>query len=413
MKILDRSKKWAALVSIVASSTSYAGSLRVCASGANAAYTSIGAAITAAAAGDEIDICPALYPEQLTITKPLTLHGIGANGIERVLLQPAAIANLGTLPSQAVISVVNTSDVLIDGLAIDASQNTVSGCGVTVAGIHFLNSSGRVSRNAIFGAQLSSPKSCTVLFPGNGFGVQVDTATGQSGRFSVSIEGNSIHDFNRNGILVNGAGITADITGNGISGVGPVNGYFQFGIFVANQAVAHITRNTITQANCGAIDPTSCINLRSEGVVLRNVGDGCVVDSNFISNVQSGIFINGGNAAQITNNIIMSVDALDGIDLQGTASGHLTNTAILGNTISHVFPIGATSSTNGTGCGINEASGSGVSHNLIADNVINDAYCGVAYVAMDNPFSGVYLNTLYATINTDLYPDAFPPAHEP
>src|SRR5262252_5465006 len=133
------------------------------------------------------------------------------------------MANLGTLPSQAVISVVNTNDVLIDGLAIDASQNTVSGCGVTVAGIHFLNSSGRVSRNAIFGAQLSSPKSCTALFPGNGFGVQVDTATGQSGRISVSIEGNSIHDFNRNGILVNGAGITADITGNSISGVGPVN----------------------------------------------------------------------------------------------------------------------------------------------------------------------------------------------
>jgi hypothetical protein len=57
----------------------------------NAGYTTIGAALAVAHAGDEIDICPALYPEQLVITKPVTLRGIGINGIQRVLLQPAAM----------------------------------------------------------------------------------------------------------------------------------------------------------------------------------------------------------------------------------------------------------------------------------------------------------------------------------
>jgi hypothetical protein len=376
-------------------------------------YTTIGAAVTAAAAGDEIDICPALYAEQLLITKPLTLHGAGANGFGRVLLRPAALTNAGTLPFQAVISVVNTKDVVIDGLAIDASQNMVSGCTVPVAGIHFQNASGTVSNNAIFGAQLFYPLSCTTLFPGNGFGVQVDTAAGQTGPFSVLISHNAIHDFNRDGIIVTGAGITAQITSNAITGLGPGSGYFQFGIFIANGAVGLIDRNTITQSNCGSIDQTSCISLRSEGIVFRAVGDGSVADSNVISNAQSGIFLNGANRAQITNNIIMNIDALDGIDIQGTAAGVFSNSVISGNTISHVFPIAMTSSVNESGCGIREASGTGVMHNLIVDNTINDAYCGVAYVSSDNPFAGFYFNTLYNTLNTDQYPNSFPPPVEP
>jgi len=390
--------------------SSYAAKLAVC---SNASYTTIAGALKVAQPGDEVDICPAVYPEQLVITQPVTLHGTGANGFQRVLIQPAAMTNAGNLPFQAVISVVNTNDVSIDGLAIDASQNTVSGCTVPLSGIHFYNSSGSVSNSTISGAQLISPKSCATLFPGNGAGIQVDTAAGQTGPFSVSISNNSIHDFNRNGVLVNGAGITAQVRGNAISGVGPSTGYFQFGVFIANGAVANITKNTISQGNCGSIDPTSCINLRSEGVVFRSVGDGSVVDSNFITNAQSGIFLNGGNKAQITNNVIMNIDALDGINIQGSASGFFTNSVIAGNTISHVFPIAMSASVNGTGCGIGEASGTGVAQNLIVDNTINDAYCGVAFVTADNLFSGTYFNTLYSSFNADLYPTAFPPAVEP
>jgi hypothetical protein len=109
----------------------------------------------------------------------------------------------------------------------------------------------------------------------------------------------------------------------------------------------------------------------------------------------------------------MNIDALDGIDIQGTASGSFSNSVISGNTISHVFPIAMTSAVNESGCGIHEATGTGVTHNLIVDNTINDAYCGVAYVSSDNPFAGSYFNTLYNTLNADQYPNAFPPPVEP
>ncbi len=197
----------------------------------NAAYSTIGAALFASASGDEIDICPGLYPEQLVITQPVTLRGLSNTGNQRVLIQPATITNVqpplyaqqNVAPFQAAISVIGTSNVTIENLAINASGNTATGCTVTVADIHFSNASGTVANNVLSGAQLSSPLSCTTLFPGTGFGVQVDTALGQTGPFSVSITGNSIHDFNRNGVLISGAGITAEVSGNTISGVGPSN----------------------------------------------------------------------------------------------------------------------------------------------------------------------------------------------
>src|ERR1700693_4400241 len=112
----------------------------------NAQYTTIGAAVAAAASGDTIAICPALYPEQLIVTKPLTLVGLnvvtsskeGKYGVNRVLIQPT-LTNLQNLPYESVITAVNTSGVTIENVAVDASQNTVSGCSPTLPAIHFFN----------------------------------------------------------------------------------------------------------------------------------------------------------------------------------------------------------------------------------------------------------------------------------
>ena len=385
----------------------------------NAQYTTIAAAVSAADSGDVIAICPALYPEQLIITKPLTLRGIEVNGIKRVLLQPSLVDLLG-LPTEAVITVMNTKGVTIQDLAIDASHNTVSGCSPGVAGVHFFNASGTVKNSAIFGGQLASPLSCTTLPFGNGFGIRVDA--NQPGPFTISVKNNSIHDYTANGVQVNGAcaacaqptAITAEIAGNTVSGVGPAGGIFQFAVFILNGAVGHITNNVLTEGLCGSVAISDCINERSEGVTLRAVGDGTVVDGNVITNAQSGIFINGANRLRVTNNQIRNIDAMSGMDIQATASGFFTNSVITGNSIFNVGPIDQNASNNFEGCGINEASGTGtVSGNEISQNTVNDAFCGVAHVTADNVEAGVYLNTLYTELNSDLFPNAYPPAVEP
>jgi nitrous oxidase accessory protein NosD len=366
----------------------------------NAQYTTITAAVKAAASGDVVEICPAFYPEQLIITKPLTLRGVltdvNSNDVNRALLRPNRMLDLQGLPVEAVITVMNAQGVTIENLAIDASRNAVTGCTPSLADIHYFNSSGRVDHNAIFGAQLANPQGCaTLAFPGNGFGVLVDS--NQPGPFNVSVDHNSIHDFTKDGIQALTAGVTVEIAGNTISGVGPAGGIFlQFGVFVVNGAVGLITGNVINEGGCGTLAALDCFNARSEGVTIRAAGEGTVVDHNVITTAQSGIFINGGNNARITNNLVSNINPGDGIDIQGTASGFFTNSLIDGNTISNITPI-----TNES-CGVFEFPGTGVAGNTISHNTVNDAYCGVAYVPTDRVETGAYFNTLYTQLRSDL-----------
>jgi hypothetical protein len=359
------------------------------------AYNTIAGAINAAQPGDTIQICPAVYAEQLLITKPLTLQGISQQGVDRVLIQPATLTDTvlpapgGDLGFMAVISVVNTSGVSLINLAIDAENNTVAGCTPGIAGIHFYNASGVVDGDAVFGTRLNSQITCTVLFPGNGAGVQADESS--TSPYQITVQNTSIHDFGRNGVLVIGAGETAYVNDNSIDGIGPSTGVNQFGIFLALGANGQITGNTITQGNCGSIPFAACLNQRSEGVVLRSAGNDVYIASNVISNVQSGIFVNGAIAPRVTSNIINNVDVLSGIQIQTSVRG-----VYWANHISHIlFPIG---------CGLSDIAGTGSSGNQFDGNWVNDAYCGIGFLAGDQVGrDNTFLNTLYATLELDDY----------
>lgn len=373
-----------------------------------ASYSTIGSAIEAASPGDTIEICPALYAEQLTISKPLTLRGITVNGVNRVLIQPAVMVPVGVggvnaQPFEAVITVANTHDVTIENLAIDASKNGVNACAPLVGGVHFYAASGKIVESAVFGAQVSGC-SVTNVLAGNGTGIQIDADPSQADDFHVSVDGNTVEGFGYNGVQVFGSGVSAQIRHNAISGRGPAGGMFQFGAFLLNGAVGVVSDNVIHEGPCGALTNKACLAVRSEGVTLRAVGDGTVVERNVITNAQNGIFINGGKNARIVNNLISNIDLLDGIDIQGTASGFFSDSEIANNTIVNVVPIA------NEDCGVFEYADTGVSGNTISNNTVNDAYCGVAHVSADQVSGGTYHNTLYDLVNVD---QPLPPPTEP
>lgn len=369
----------------------------------NPEYNTITAAINAALPGDTIQICPALYPEQLLITKPLTLEGISQQGVGRVLIQPTAFtdtvlpAPVGDLGFMAVISVVNTTGVSIVNLAIDASNNAVAGCTPGLAGIHFYNASGRVEEDAISGTRLGTQTSCSALFPGNGSGVQADQNDTNS--YQITVLNTSIHDYGRNGVLVIGAGETAYISSNSIQGIGPSTGVNQFGIFLANGAIGEVTANTITQGNCGSIASTACLNQRSEGVVLRSVGNEVTIQANVINNVQYGIFVNGATTPIVTGNIVNNVD-FNGVQIQASISGVYS-----ANRVSHVLGL----------CALADIAGSGGSDNQFSFNWVNDAVCGIGYLTGDGlGTDNFFFNALYQTLNLDDYTTTpLPPPTEP
>jgi hypothetical protein len=361
-----------------------------------ARYTSIQAAIDASLPGDVINVCPGVYNEQIVISKPVTVNGVTVNSLDVALLQPSALVPTGGGSDIAVVSVLNTDGVHLLNIGVDASKNTISDCTPTLAAVHFLNSSGEIRNDAITGAKLTSPGACTTL-SGNGYGVLLES-TG-AGSYSVLVQGNSIHDYSKEGVRAIGNGIIATVSGNVITGLGPAAGYFfQFGVFIRDGAVGLIKSNQIVEGDCGILNLTDCFNARSEGVVLRAVGDGTVVDQNVITRGQSGIFINNANKARITNNLIGEISALDGIDAQG-----MSNSLLLNNSISNATPLGNQS------CGIVEAPGMGSAggteeNNLIINTVVNDAWCGLAYVQTTTVVSGQYSNVQYTQFRSDIGP---------
>ena len=248
----------------------------------------------------------------------------------------------------AVITAMNTNDVTLRNLAVDASNNTVSGCAVTLSGIHYYNASGTIDGVATAGTRLADPSTCSKLFPGNGFGVLADQSA-SPGSYEIQVRSASIHEFTRNGILVMGAGEHATVEGNMITGIGPASGGNQFGVFLANGATGRVEGNSISQRTCGAIAPSDCVPLRSEGVVLRSVGSGVVAEANIITNVQAGVFVNGAPSPIVQWNSISNVN---GIHIQGSTGG-----TYVGNRIMHVGPISTYSSQNGEGCGLDDVPG--------------------------------------------------------
>ena len=362
----------------------------------SAQYTSIQAAIDASLPGDVINVCPGVYDEQIVISKPVTVKGVTVNSLGIALLQPTVLTSTGGGSDIAVVSVLNTDGVHLLNIGVDASKNNVSECAPTLSAVHFLNSSGEIRNDAITGAKLTSPGACTTL-SGNGYGVLLES-TG-AGSYWVLVQGNSIHDYSKEGVRAIGNGITATVTGNVITGLGPAGGYFfQFGVFIRDGAVGLIKGNQIAEGDCGTLNLNDCFNARSEGVVLRAVGDGSVVDHNVISRAQSGIFINNANKVRITNNLIGEISALDGIDAQGMSNSLLRNNSIVG-----VTPLA------NQNCGIVEFPGTGSAggteqNNLIIDTVVNDAWCGIAYVQTTTVVSSHYSNVQYTQFRSDLGP---------
>src|SRR6202162_5946177 len=95
-------------------------------------FPTIGAAVAAAPSGATILVCPGIYPEQVTITKPLTVEGIQSNNHDAAIITGTSKVNAHDFdtplpaPPQPIIAQVlvqNTSNVNLINLTADGSSN--------------------------------------------------------------------------------------------------------------------------------------------------------------------------------------------------------------------------------------------------------------------------------------------------
>src|ERR1700676_3485112 len=173
-----------------------------------ATFTSIQDAINAADPGSLIRVCPGTYREQLSINKSLSIEG--DNGA--IVLPTRMIANTAGSsgpPIAAALLVKDAANVEIEGLIVDTANNGITECSPDLIGILYQNSSGSIEHNVVRNSKLSgSLNSCQ-----SGDAIVVQSLGG--GTSKVSINDNSVHDYQKNGITGNESGTEVTITNNG------------------------------------------------------------------------------------------------------------------------------------------------------------------------------------------------------
>jgi hypothetical protein len=267
-------------------------------------FTTIQAAVNASPAGSTAFICPGTYAEQVVITKNFTLVGVSSLGTSGaaaagfnnpVITSPTngVVANATDLfdgsAIAAQIAVLTPSGagspilVNISNLAVNGSNNQISGCSPNLVGVYYQNASGTMNHLVTSFQELSA----SLFGCQSGLAIFAESGYGSGGTSVVTIENSSVHDYDKNGITVDGTGTTATITGNYVVGIGATGATAQNGIQVSDGANGSVKNNTVTDDvyTGGTYSASGILLYDSGGTNAQNL----VVSGNTVSNTQGAV----------------------------------------------------------------------------------------------------------------------------
>jgi parallel beta-helix repeat protein len=347
-------------------------------------FATIQGAVNAVPLGSTIKICPGNYPEQVVISKRLTLMGIpNADGSQDavVILPPVGGMIVNTTDQRGAVAaqilVQNTAGpVSISNLTVDGKGNKYTAD--DLRGINYQDASGVVNHVAV----RNEIPNDVPTGDQSGQGILVETTSSSSAKLTV--ENSSVHNYNKNGIVARYAGANLIATGNYVQGSGPIDVIAQNGIELAfNGATGTIKNNTV-------IDNFYTPNTSSSAdILLYDAKEyaSIVVSGNTLgnSNYAVSLFTDAvgtyGDGVSITGNKIFGTSTFDAID--ACSNGNI----ITGNTIfnSSESGIHLDASCGGTGTG-----------NTVSGNTILESAC--AGILTDPGAGTVGVNNLFYTV---------------
>ncbi|HEV3253250.1 MAG TPA: right-handed parallel beta-helix repeat-containing protein [Candidatus Acidoferrales bacterium] len=353
-------------------------------------FMTIQAAVNAVPAGSTIDVCPATYPEQVTINKKLTILGVESGTSDAAIVVPpnGGLIQNGTdifgNPVAAQIFVVGASGVVISHITVDGSGNGLSSCTIDPIGIYFQNSSGTitddVARNQILGV---ADQGCQV-----GLAINVES---NSGAPMVTISSNSVRNYQKNGITASGpdtnsGGPDVTVSGNTVIGIGATANIAQNGIQIGYGAQGKVTGNYVA-------DDIYTGPLYGSSGILIYASSGITVTANTVESTQLAIVpasdtMDPASGQIITGNHIGGTQTFDAIDLCSN-----------GNTAESNVIYGSAQS----GIHLDDSCGSSNS-NTVKNNTINEACAGILLGTGSNP--NITPNTFFNVVNTTLAGDS-------
>jgi len=277
---------------------------------AQTTYGTIQSAIDAAVDGDAVTVCPGTYPEQVSITKSVSLKGVVGMDAPQVvvpaggLVQNATMAAGTAAAAQILVAPAVSGSANVTGLVVDAGDNNNTDCNLTMIGIYYKGAGGRIRKNTV--QNQIGPVGHQGCLGGNGFGIVVENQT--IGTDSVTIENNSVKNFDRNGIVLRSPGAVGTVARNTVTGLGETDVIAQNGIELVDGASANIAFNVLSGFN---YTPGT---FGSTAIILYNVSSALyqsppTVQKNTINDANYGIAVDGANGAagnllQVVSNTI-------------------------------------------------------------------------------------------------------------
>jgi len=290
-------------------------------------YTTIQAAVNAAAPGATVYVCAGTYSEQVTISKNLSLLGAANGNLDAIIIVPPAggMVQNATDPAPGVanpniaaqVFVQGPATVTIKDIIIDGANNGLSGCSApTLVGLYVLNTTATLTgidvRNEVMDPADIACDS------GLGIYVEADSAV------AVALTISSVNNFQKNGITANGygngtPGPVMNIFSDNVAGQGPTNGALENGIQVGYGATGKVNSNNVADV---VWEPgtTGDPQAASTGILVY-ASEGVAVNSNRISTTQFGVAVVSdptyGSADNnvVTVNYINNTLLFDGIDV--------------------------------------------------------------------------------------------------
>jgi hypothetical protein len=221
-------------------------------------FNSIQSAVSAAPARSVVFVCPGTYPQQLTISKSLTL--VGSGPAQTTVLAPSTL----TTDSFGLPNIVEitgpATNVTLTGFTISGPGPAGVVCSIVFGIFVSDGATADIVGNSIAHIEDDPISDCnTVGFGDAGIGVGwINPSTGASltsGHATIAL--NSVYDDQGNGINILGAGSTATIVGNTLIGIGPRALSYQNGMevdtfapYASDPAVATVSWNTVTGYEC-------------------------------------------------------------------------------------------------------------------------------------------------------------------
>jgi hypothetical protein len=341
------------------------------------AFATVQGGVTGVAAGGTVNVAAGNYPEQVTISKSLTLIGAGAattNIITPASLAPGIGGNLVLVQVDSA-AVVDMSGITVKGPRIFNGCPAQIFYGVYVAGAANLN----LHDAAVKDIRLADP-SLYGCQDGNAIRAGSQALSQPA---TLTVNNVTLSGYQKTGIIVDGTGTTANITNSTLTGFGPEN-LAQNAIQIGRNASATVTGNQISGSECNnaVCGPDPFTQAFGTGLLIFSTNGPVQITNNTISNNDTGIY-NNAPGTTISGNTMVG-NRFNGIFLdEGSAN-------ITGNTLSGPMNVGVTA--------VSFVGNGGNSDGTLTSNTITGATTGVQLLD-DTSGSDAFVPQLTAHFN--------------